>query len=152
MAKTTIEIKTPGLIKLFNGTKKSVKFIPYKENFATTIEAGNTLELSYETIGQYFYYMKQKALGLTVEAIEKNSAESDTVKVIKVPCSVTLTNLNPVGGEAVSFIPYRENFPVQIEGGVSYVFDAKTAGQCIYYLNQASDKLDVVDAKESIDA
>ena len=145
-----VTIKTPGYLKLENATAKNIQFVPYKENFATTILAGNTLELGYETVGQYFYYMKQAALGLTVTVIDKVDAETDTVKVISVPSKVTVTNTNPEGGESASFIPYRENFWVDVAAGESYEFDAKTAGQCIYYLNQATDTLTVVDAKETV--
>ena len=146
-------IKTPGRLKLVNATEKAIQFVPYKENFATTILAGNTLVLGYETVGQYFYYMKQAALGLTVEAVGENEkiAETDTVKVISVPSKVTVTNTNAVGGASVSFIPYRENFWVDVAAGESYEFDAKTAGQCIYYLNQATEALTIVDAKETVE-
>ena len=143
-------ITTTGKIKLENKTNKTINFVPYRENFATSIEAGNTLELGYETVGQYFYYMKQEALGLTVSVIEKFDVETDTVKVIAVPSKVTITNTNAAGGESVSFIPYRENFWVDVKAGETYEFDAKTAGQCIYYLNQATEALTVVDAKEVV--
>lgn len=141
-----VTIKTPGYIKLENKTEKAIQFVPYKENFATTIAAGNTLELGYETVGQYFYYMKQTDLGLTVNAIDEVDAETDTVKVISVPSAITVTN---TGAETVAFIPYRENFWVDVAAGDSYVFNAKTAGQCIYYLNQATETLTVVDEKET---
>ena len=143
-----VTIVTPGKLKLENKTEKSIQFVPYKENFATTILAGNSLVLTYETVGQYFYYMKQAALGLEVSVVDGKVKEDDKVKVISVPCKVTVEN---TGAANVSFIPYRENFWVEVAPGEKYEFDAKTSGQCIYYLNQGTDTLVIADEKESVD-
>lgn len=139
------KITTTGYLKLENKTDKDIRFVPYKENFATTIKVGNALVLGYETVGQYFYYMKQVALGLTVTVVDGKEAETDAVKVISVPSEITITN---TGKTAVAFIPYRENFQVDVAAGETFTFEAKTAGQCIYYLNQGTETLTVVDAKE----
>lgn len=146
-----VTIKTPGKLSIKNETQKEIQFVPYKENFATRILPGHEIQLGYETVGQYFYYMKQKDLGLTIQPIDKFSKEDKeaNVKVIAVPCEMTLVN---TGTEVASFIPYRENFWVEVAAGEKYKFNAATAGQCIYYLNQGTETLVITDAAEEAEA
>ena len=134
--KTVIEV---GQVKLTNKSDKVVQFIPYKENFATAIEAGKSVVLPVETVGQVFYYIKQANEDLAVEHAETGLAkEGDTV--ITLPQILTITNEST---KSIAFVPYRENFQIDVAAGDSYEFEVKTAGQYIYYFNQETLGLDV---------
>ena len=134
-------IKAESVMKLTNSTDKTIRFIPYKENFATAIPAGKSVSLVAKTVGQYFYYMKQAETGLTVEV--DASAAADVV--IETPAKITLENNTD---KSMFFVPYRENFQVEVKQGESYDFTADTAGQVLYYLAQDVDgELDVTQIK-----
>ena len=134
--KTVIEV---GQVKLTNKSDKVVQFIPYKENFATAIEAGKSIVLPVETVGQVFYYIKQANEDLVVEHA-KSGLEKDGDTVITLPQTLTITNEST---KSIAFVPYRENFQIDVAAGDSYEFEVRTAGQYIYYFNQETLGLDV---------
>ena len=43
----------------------------------------------------------------------------------------------------MSFIPYRENFSQEVAVGDDYEFEAKTAGQVLYYMAQDTNGMGV---------
>ena len=104
---------------------KGVRFIPYKENFVTSVDAGKKLTISVDTLGQYLYYKKQ--------GFVEGDASGKDVIAINAPAKITITNNT---GKTANFIPYRENFQQEVEAGDSYVFNVKTVGQTLYYLAQ----------------
>lgn len=120
----THQIDLTKVLKLTAAADKTAKFTPYKENFVTTVPAGKSLCLKAKTVGQYLYYIKN-------DFKEGEPAEGDIV--INVPAKITITNNTE---KTMSFIPYRENFQAEIKAGDSYIFDADTAGQVLYYLAQ----------------
>ena len=134
--KTVIEV---GQVKLTNKSDKVVQFIPYKENFATAIEAGKSIVLPVDTVGQVFYYIKQANEDLVVEHA-KTGLEKEGDTVITLPQTLTITNEST---KSIAFVPYRENFQIDVAAGDSYEFEVKTAGQYIYYFNQETLGLDV---------
>ena len=101
------------------------RFIPYKENFTTTVPAGKSLSLGAYTLGQYLYYIKQ--------GFEASTQKADIV--IPAPASITIKN---TAAKVMSFVPYRENFQADLAVGESLEFDVKTAGQVLYYVAQDS--------------
>lgn len=66
---------------------------------------------------------------------------------ITLPAIVTLTNISTT--EKVGFVPYRENFTSYIAAGDIVKLEVQTAGQVLYYLAQASDKLKVEQAAKA---
>ena len=110
------------------------RFIPYKENFTTTVPAGRSLSLGAYTLGQYLYYIKQGF---------EDSAEEANI-VIPAPASITIKN---TAAKVMSFVPYRENFQADLAAGESLEFDVKTAGQVLYYVAKDSTG----DSTEGID-
>lgn len=116
-----IKIELPAKLVL-EAKDRAARFIPYKENFVTTIPAGKKLLLEATTVGQYLYYVKQGFVVGTTGDI-----------VINVPAKITIENKTD---KSMNFIPYRENFQQEIAVGDKYVFEARTAGQVLYYLAQ----------------
>ena len=128
MAKTTITLPANMVAKAT--ADRSFKFIPYKENFVTTIPAGKSLALKATTVGQYLYYVKQGFIA---------SDEAANI-TINVPAKITIKNNTD---RVMNFIPYRENFQVEIISGDEYEFEAETAGQVLYYMAQDTTGPDV---------
>ena len=129
MASTKITL--PATMKISAAAGEVVRFTPYKENFIVPVvggESGSSLSLKAETVGQYFYYLKQ---GFIV-----NSETADIV--INSPAKITIKNNS---SKVVSFIPYRENFSQEVAVGDSYEFEAKTAGQTLYYMAQDTNSM-----------
>jgi hypothetical protein len=60
------KINVPAKITLTNTSDMSIGFVPYKENFQYDIEAGNSVELVTENVGQTLYYLAQATEGLEV--------------------------------------------------------------------------------------
>lgn len=126
MKMASTKITLPATMKISAAAGEVVRFTPYKENFIVPVvggESGSSLSLKAETVGQYFYYLKQ---GFVV-----NSETADIV--INSPAKITIKNN---ASKVVSFIPYRENFSQEVAVGDSYEFEAKTAGQTLYYMAQ----------------
>ena len=119
-----IVITLPAKMVLTAG-EKAVRFTPYKENFVTTVPAGYQLGLVANTVGQYLYYAKQ--------GFVEGEATGDKKIVINVPAKVTIKNNS---AKVMNFIPYKENFQQELEVGQSCIFEAKTAGQVLYYIAQ----------------
>lgn len=130
----------PGKIVIKNVSKVDQRFIPYKENFATTVPVGASIELTTETVGQCFYYERQAIAGALEIGATVVAASGDSHTKIPTPAKVTLTNTSD---KAQMFVPYRENFQQEIPVGGAYEFEVKTAGQALYYASQASDGIDV---------
>ena len=130
--KTTIDLKK--WLKL-DATGRAKRFVPYKENFVTTIFDGEAIYLKAKTVGQYLYYEKNG-----FEAIEGEPTADDNNIIINVPATITITNNTE---KVMNFIPYRENFQVEVKAGDSYEFEADTAGQVLYYMSQDTTGPDV---------
>ena len=120
MAKTTITLPATMVV---TATDKAFRFVPYKENFVTTVPAGKSLSLKATTIGQYLYYVKQGFVA--------SDATADIV--INVPAKINIKNNT---NKVMNFIPYRENFQVEVAVGDEYEFEAENAGQVLYYMAQ----------------
>ena len=127
------EIKL-GYVTLKNTSDKKVAFIPYKENFASYVDAGCTMAIPVKTVGQALYYMNQAKAGFEVENVADAPEASATVFVIPAAATVTITNLE--AERTMAFIPYRENFQVDVKPGEEFKFDIDNPGQFIYYANQ----------------
>lgn len=139
-----IDVKVPAILKI--SATKTVPFVPYRENFATRLTAGKAIEFSVETSGQALYYLKQATDGLTVEQVSTFDTTTTDLTVFKLPGIMTIKNTSTV---AIPFIPYRENFEVSVAAEDSYKIEAKTLGQVLYYLAQATDGLDVTYADKA---
>ena len=133
-----MEIKLPAYVTLTNKSSEAVKFAPYKENFNTTLGAGESLVLAAETAGQVFYYLKQAnaALEVVQSATKTAGATYDVCATAANPATVTITNKASFD---MDFVPYRENFQYTVKPSEVFTFDATTAGQVIYYMNQDVD-------------
>lgn len=130
------EIKL-GYVTLKNTGDKKVAFIPYKENFASFVNAGCTMAIPVKTVGQALYYMNQAKAGFEVANVESVTADKEgKVFVIPATATVTIENKEAEGGKTMAFIPYRENFQVDVKPGESFIFDIDNPGQFIYYANQ----------------
>lgn len=131
-------IKLPAYVTLKNNSAAAVKFAPYKENFNTTLGAGESLVLAATTAGQVFYYLRQAndALAVTQSDTKAPGATYDVCATEAKPATVVITNN---AERPMDFIPYRENFSFTLEDGDAYTFSATTAGQAIYYMNQDVD-------------
>lgn len=125
-----ITITLPAKMMLTAG-ERAVRFTPYKENFVTTVPAGKKLSLVANTVGQYLYYAKQGFV----------ATEADGDIAINVPAKITIKNNSE---KVMNFIPYKENFQQELEAGQACIFEAKTAGQVLYYLAQDTSGADVV--------
>lgn len=130
MAVENITITLPAKMMLTAG-EKAVRFTPYKENFVTTVPAGQKLSLVVNTVGQYLYYAKQGFVA--------SDAVADIV--INVPAKITITNNSE---KVMNFIPYKENFQQELLAGQACIFEAKTAGQVLYYLAQDTSGAEAV--------
>lgn len=136
--KTTINLKN--WLKL-EAKERTARFVPYKENFATPVAKGTSLYLKAYTVGQYLYYTKNGF----VDAGESAPTASETVTVINVPAKITIANNSD---KVMNFIPYRENFQVEVKPEDSYEFEAETAGQVLYYMSQDTNDISINDADE----
>lgn len=83
----------------------------------------------------YIFEFKDAKLGAEGEA-------APTLKdiEIKLPQKVLLTNL---ANRTISFIPFKENFTVEIETGDSIELTAITVEEVLYYLLQANNELGI---------
>lgn len=134
-----IKIVAPQVLKITNSTNRSVTFVPYRENFTTALAAGAAIEFTADTAGQILYYLKQSVL--TVEQLTAfEEAGDDNIKIIKTPAKMLITNTSKV---TKVFMPYKENFTIEVKSGDSYNITVKTLGQVLYYLAQATDGLTV---------
>ena len=59
---------------------------------------------------------------------------------IVVPAIITIENK---ADRAIGFVPYRENFTVEIAAGDAVALEAKTAGQVFAYLAQEQVNKDI---------
>ena len=112
---------------VLTATDRAKRFVPYKENFVTTISTGEAIYLKAKTVGQYLYYEKNGFI-----AVDEAGKGVDDI-VINVPAKITIKNNTD---KVMNFIPYRENFQVEVAVGDSYKFEAETAGQVLYYMSQ----------------
>ena len=117
------KLQFPVTMKVTATADAQFRFMPYKENFTTTVPAGKSLSLGAYTLGQYLYYVKQGFVA--------DEAKADIV--IPAPATITVKN---TAAKAMSFVPYRENFQFELPEGESVEFDVKTAGQVLYYIAQ----------------
>lgn len=124
-----------GYVTLKNTSDKKLAFIPYKENFASYIDAGCTMAIPVKTVGQALYYMNQAKAGFEVKNVESATADKEG-KVFVIPAAATVTIKNLEAERTMAFIPYRENFQVDVKPGDSYIFEIDNPGQFIYYANQ----------------
>lgn len=131
---TTTTIYSNGYVTLKNTSDKKAAFIPYKENFASYVEAGKTMAIPVKTVGQALYYLNQAKAGFEVENVENAPAASADVFVIPAAATVTIENLE--AERVMGFVPYRENFQVNVQPGEKFVFEIDNPGQFIYYANQ----------------
>lgn len=144
-----IDVKVPAILKISNTSDINIPFVPYRENFVTSLAKGKAIEFSVETSGQALYYLKQATNGLTVEQKTTFDSTADGLTIFEVPGIMTLTNTTEKGVR--TFVPYRENFEVSIQGGDSYKIEVKNLGQILYYLAQETDDLTVTYAKKAQD-
>ena len=142
-----IDVKVPAILKISNTSNINIPFVPYRENFVTSLAKGKAIEFSVETSGQALYYLKQATNGLTVEQKTAFDSAADGLTIFEVPGIMTLTNTTEKGVR--TFVPYRENFEVSIQGGDSYKIEVKNLGQILYYLAQETDDLTVKYAKKA---
>lgn len=138
----TTTVTLPCIIKIHNVGDKLESFAPYRENFQVNLAAGATIEFEVNTAGQYFYYVRQATKNLEVSQISEFDTESATLKVIDLPAIVTLTNIS---SRVKGFVPYHENFQVDMEPEDVIKLECTTIGQVLYYLAQADADLTVTE-------
>lgn len=136
----TLNIELPAIMKITNTGASAQSFQPYHENFNVGIPAGVSVEFEVMTAGQYFYYMKQAKENLVVEKIAEFDVASETITVIDVPATITLTNIS---NRIKTFQPYHENFSVEMQAGDVINLEATTVGQVLYYVAQRDSDLSV---------
>ena len=142
-----IDVKVPAKIKIKNTSTRAISFIPYRENFASTLAAGKTFEFPVDRAGQVFYYLKQATEGLEVSQISAFDEASADILVYETPALMTISNTSDL---IKSFFPYKENFPVEVNPEDSYVVEVSTVGQILYYMAQATKGLTVTYAKKTV--
>ena len=131
---TTTTIYSNGYVTLKNTSDKKAAFIPYKENFASYVEAGKTMAIPVKTVGQALYYLNQAKDGFEVENVE--NAQAASADVFEIPAAATVTIEYLEAERVMGFVPYRENFQVNVQPGEKFVFEIDNPGQFIYYANQ----------------
>lgn len=137
---TTMDIQTPGVVKITNESNEVKTFAPYKENFVTGVPAGYVLELGVKTAGQALYYLQQATEGLSV-VFEADYSDAGVDDAIHFKDEViTIANSSD---KAIDFIPYRENFAFTVKAGDSVQIVADSVGQVLYYLAQQTEGLAV---------
>ena len=142
---STLTINTPQVLKISNTSDLAIGFVAYRENFVSVLSAGFSIEFYAETPGQVLYYLKQATTnGLTVEQLADFDEEEENLILIETPATITITNTS---NGTKSFIPYKENFVVDLAAGDEVELQAKTVGQVLYYLAQATTGLTVTQAK-----
>lgn len=141
---TTLNIATPVKFKMTNTAERAVSFMPYRENFVTTLIPQSVVEFSVDTAGQALYYLLQATQELTVEKIEAFDAADETTTVIELPALITITNTSD---KVKSFVPYRENFSYDVKPGDAIELEATTVGQVLYYMSQETEGLTVEQEK-----
>ncbi len=61
-----VYIALPAIVSLENTGDRKVGFVPYMENFTTYLNAGDSIEITANTVGQVLYYLAQATDGLSV--------------------------------------------------------------------------------------
>lgn len=136
----TIEIKLPAKLKIKNSSERSIAFVPYRENFVSVLAAGKTFEFPVDKAGQVLYYLQQNIEGFEVSQIAAFDVVSEDIVVYETPAIMTIANASD---KVKSFVPYKENFTVDVAAGDTYKIEATTVGQILYYNAQATDGLTV---------
>ena len=136
MAKTKITL--PTIIKIENTSELSKTFIPYRENFTSVLKKGYELEFEATTSAQVLYYLKQNTEGLKISNIDAFDSDAENLIKIEVPAVITITNTSD---KVQSFVPYKENFQVNVAVEDVYELEAATVGQVIYYNAQGVKNL-----------
>lgn len=145
MATKTITL--PAVIKVENTSELAKTFIPYRENFTAVLKKGYTLEFEAKTSGQVLYYLKQNTEGLKITNQANFDEDTENLIKIEVPSVITITNTSD---KVQSFVPYKENFQVNVAVGDVYKLEATTVGQVIYYdAQKVKGLLDVTFEKKS---
>lgn len=132
-------VTAPAIIRIANTAEVAKTFQAYKENFTTTLVAGQALEFEVKTSGQVLYYLNQVTTGLEVTVVDAYTEDDTTIK-LNVPALITLNNTSE---RIIGFVPYRENFQYDITGGDNVQLTATNVGQVLYYLAQATEGLEV---------
>ena len=132
-------VTAPAIIRIANTSEFAKTFQAYKENFTTTLAAGQALEFEVKTSGQVLYYLNQVTTGLEITVVEDYTEDDTTIK-LNVPALITLNN---AAERIIGFIPYRENFQYDIAAGDEVQLTATNVGQVLYYLAQATEGLEV---------
>lgn len=134
--KKMAQIYSNGYVTLKNIGDKKIAFIPYKENFASYVDAGATMAIPVTTVGQALYYLNQAKAGFEVENVATAPEADKDGKVFVIPAKATVTITNLDAERTVAFIPYRENFQVDVKPAEVFTFEIDNPGQFIYYANQ----------------
>ncbi len=140
----TITIKVPAKIKIVNTSDRAIGFVPYRENFVSSLAKGKTIEFPVDRAGQVLYYLDQTTDGLTVSQIASFDS-GENILVFETPAIMTIENTSTI---VKAFQPYKENFTVDVVAGDKYEIEVSTIGQILYYLAQATDGLKVTYAKK----
>ena len=131
----TIEVPSKG-IKIENTSSKDVVFIPYKENFKFVLGAGKSIGFQVATAEEALYYLGQSFDGAKVTVMSSTGSSTDTYTLYEIPGYVTLTNTS---SQTKVFVPYKENFVVNINAGDSCKIYVETFGKLLYYVGQATE-------------
>ena len=141
-----IDVKVPAILKISNTSDINIPFVPYRENFVTSLAKGKAIEFSVDRAGQVLYYLKQATPELVVKQITNFTASDGNTTVLETPAIMTLENKSEL---VKSFQPYKENFIVDVKGGDKYEIEVSTLGQILYYLAQGTTDLTVTYAKKA---
>jgi len=144
---STTTISNPQKIKLKNIGTTTTGFVPYKENFTFSLDAGKTVELEASTVGQALYYLKLDNANLQATQINSFDAASSTIIVVDLPAVITLANGT---SKDISFVPYKENFTDTVKTGDTLVIPATTSGQALYYLKQKASGFTVSNTAQTV--
>ena len=150
----TISVVAPAVLLVQNNGDTDAQFIPYRENFKVTIPGNSHVLFPVMTTGQVLYYFNQQYGDLNIRIFDA-STEQEMDNFIPVhPANssddayvITLSNTSE---KVINFIPYKENFAVDIAAGDEMEITVSNVGQVFYYMAQQTDGLEVDVPTESI--
>ena len=144
----TINVVAPAILLVQNNGDTDAQFIPYRENFKVTIPGNSHVLFPVMTTGQVLYYFNQQYGDLSIRIFDaETELEMDNFIPVfpanygnEEPYVITLAN---VSEKVVNFIPYKENFAVDIAAEDEMDITVSNIGQVFYYMAQQTDGLEV---------
>lgn len=125
----TKTIYRPASVTL-TAVRNKVTFVPYKESFTYTIDAGDSVQFEVEKAEEVLYYLMLQNDNLVVTEIVSENSKVDFSNYV----TITLTNNND---KDAHFVPYNQNFAFTVKSGDALVMTVKEDIARNYYAKMA---------------